>query len=85
MHTVRRTYGDSLNLGVIQNLMIIIDGRSATVLLYGLISALGNDVAEILNLALRVGHISGNVCACGNSTATDYGYLNFIFHCFSFL
>ena len=77
MHVVGRADGNGLDLGIVQRHMIIGDGGAAAIGFHGLFGALRNNIAEILDLRLRILHISGNMRRVCNGTATDDGNLHF--------
>ena len=84
MHMVWGTYGNSLNLRVVQSYMIVLDGGTAAVLFNSSVSALGNNVTKILDLSFFIFHVSRNVSRVSNGTATDNGYFNLV-HGFNLL
>ena len=61
MHVVRRADRNGDHLRVVQNRVVIRDRLSAAVFLHSRLRALGEDVAEILDLRLGVFQIRGNV------------------------
>ena len=69
--------GNCLDLGIVENYVIILNSGAATVLLYALLSLVKQDVAEILDLYLLVLHIRGDVSTVGDRTATDDRNLHF--------
>ena len=73
VHTVGGTNRNSVQLGIIQNLVVVHDRRAAAVLFHGSLCLFGNDVAEILDLYLGIVHVCGNMCAVCDRTAADHG------------
>ena len=77
VHLVGSTNGYCLDLGIVQNNVVILNCGAATVLLYALLCLVEQDVAEILDLNFLVLHISGDVSTVGDRTATDDRNLHF--------
>ena len=73
MHVVGRADGHGLDLGVVQGDVIVGDGRAAAVLLHGGLGALGENIAEILDLRFGIVHVRGNVGGVGDGAAADDG------------
>ena len=72
VHLVGGTDGNGLHLGISEHFFVINDGGAATVVFYSLFGALGDDVAEVLDLGILVLHIGGDVSIVGNGAAADH-------------
>ena len=78
MHVVGGADGHSLDLGVVQNHMIVRDSLCAgcAVLLKGSLCLFGNQVAEIDELRLGICRIRGQVSRIGDGSASDNTYFH---------
>ena len=63
---------------VIQRVVIVLNSGTAAVLLHGGLGALGDDVAEILDLYVGIVHVRGNVGGICDGTAADDGNLDLV-------
>ena len=75
-------HGDSLHLGVLQHVVVVHHGGAAAVLLDGLLRPLGDDVAKILDLRLRVVHVGGDMGGVSDGAAADDSYFHSSIHSF---
>jgi len=71
MHIVGRADGNGLHLFVKEDFPVIRDGLAAAVLFHSGNGAVGQNVAEVLDLGLWILQISGDVGRIGDGTATD--------------
>ena len=62
-----------VQLGVVEEVVIIGDRLAAAVFLDGSLGTLGNYIAEILDLRVRILHICRDMSGIGYITATDNG------------
>ena len=85
MDGVGRADGDRLDLGIVQDLVIIIHGFAAAVFFHGGVGAFGDDVAEPLDLHVGVFHVRRDVGAVGDGAAADDGNFQFAHGAFSFI
>ena len=76
VHIVGRADGYGLDFRIGQHLVIIAYRRAAAVFFDGRLRALGENIAEILDLRVRVLEISGNVRGVRDGAAADDGNLH---------
>ena len=62
-----------VQLGIVEEVVIIGDRLTAAVFLDGSLGTLGNNIAEILYLRVRILHISRDMSGIGYITAADNG------------
>ena len=69
VHLVRGADRNRLDLGVGDDVVIVLNRDAAAILLHGGLRLLGQDVAEILDFHVGVGHIGRDMRAVGDGTA----------------
>ena len=80
VHEVRGADVNGFHFGIGQNILVIHNGSAAAVVGNSLFSALGDDVAEILDFNVVVYQVAGDVMAVGDHTAADDSNLNLVVH-----
>ena len=76
VHSVGRTDGYGFHLGIVENVVIVGYRLAAAVFFHGSLGTLGDDIAEILDFGVLVGHVGRDVGIVGNASAANNAYFD---------